>query len=368
MTPETVKTIGILIPTLLRGGAEKQAALLAASLRPYYRVYLLVMCPACGLAQDIVRLSTLHDDEIIRLKGNPVTRLFGLRNFLRSHSVDTLFCYLTRADLVGPIVGRQAGVRRIYQGVRNSALPLWKRWLERLGSYRADGAIFNSRAGLSNLSYLVAGRAVMIRNCLDETPVIPLRYHAIPTDKVIVVSSSRFVPDKGYRTAVEAMRQAMSAESDPKRVLHWLVLGHGPLRKSISRMIDKAGIRDRVTMLDGSPDSLRLMAGSDIYFSASRLEGMSNSIMEAMAAGLPVVATDAGDSRDLVKEGGFISPVGDAAGLAESLSRLARDPKLRSEMGAYGLKRVHRLCSRETFVTSYMELLHEGTPSNKGIV
>lgn len=362
MTPDTAKTIGILIPTLHRGGAEKQAALLAASLRPYFRVYMIVMCPSRGMDPDIIRLSTLPDDNIIRLKGNTVGKFIRLREFLRYNSVDTLFCYLTRADLLGPIAGRQAGVRRIYQGVRNSALPVWKQFLERIGALRADGIIFNSMAGLRRLSKLTSGRAIMIRNRIDDSSVTPLRCADIPAGKVIVVTSSRFVPYKGYKTAIEAMQRAMSPESDPEERLHWLILGQGPLEHRIRRRIEKLGIAGRVTMKVGDPKALHLMAGCDIYFSASRLEGMPNSIMEAMAAGLPVVATDAGDSAILVGAGGLISPVGDTAGLAASLKRLAYDPELRQQLGRQGESRVHELCMKERFLSSYLNLLKEGIP------
>lgn len=366
MASEAVKTIGILIPTLQRGGAEKQAALLAASLRLYCRVYLIVLCPSHGLDPDLVRLSGLEDAHIVRMKDNPRNGFFELRDFLRTHSVDTLFCYLTRADLLGPIAGRQAGVRRIYQGVRTSYLPLWKRVLEHIGSLWADGVIFNSMAGRRHLSHLKPGRAMVIRNCLDNTPVIPLRCPGVSGGKLIVVTSARFVRSKGYPVAVEAMRMAMSPELDPKKRLHWLILGQGPEEAQIRGAVEKAGIAGRVTLISESPEAARLLIGSDIYFSASRQEGMSNSLMEAMAAGLPVVATDAGDTATLVGDGGFIAPVGDAEGLAQFIARLARDAKLRRKMGSCGLERVHRICSRETFMDSYRRLLKESVPTNKG--
>ena len=98
-----------------------------------------------------------------------------------------------------------------------------------------------------------------------------------------------------------------------------------------------------------------VIAASDIGLSCSETEGLSNSLMEYMAAGLPVVCTRAGGNEELVVDGttGFVVPVGRPGDLAEALGRLADDAELRLRFGQEGKERIFQQFSPQTMVTAY---------------
>jgi len=95
-------------------------------------------------------------------------------------------------------------------------------------------------------------------------------------------------------------------------------------------------------LLDRREDVLEILCASDVFLLTSAYEGMPNVIMEAMFAGIPVVATCVGGVPDLIQDGvhGFLHDVGDITGIARSLARLLTDPALRQRMGAAGRKRI----------------------------
>lgn len=139
--------IAILIPSLKKGGAEKQACLLASALKDKNDVILIVLSPEAGLEDENLKLSDLSPENIYALEGGTIKKLFLLHSILRKRNIDIMFCYLTKPDFWGPIIGRVAGVRYIYQGLRNAKLPKFKMLLEFFGNLLATGAITNNYAG-----------------------------------------------------------------------------------------------------------------------------------------------------------------------------------------------------------------------------
>jgi len=141
----------------------------------------------------------------------------------------------------------------------------------------------------------------------------------------------------------------MEAPKDPATVINALaglkdfawrfdVVGDGPLEPGIRRLIDRLGLQDRVRLLGFRRDVSELIALSQVFVLSSRSEAFPYSILEAMRAGLPVVASDVGGVREAVipDETGLLSPAGDPGALQLALRRLILDPALRSRMGAAG--------------------------------
>ena len=120
----------------------------------------------------------------------------------------------------------------------------------------------------------------------------------------------------------------------------------GPLKNEAGRLCSALSLDDRVSFLGFRKDVEILLSQAHVFALASCYEGMPVAVMEAMAAGLPVVATDVGGNAELVREErtGYLAPRGDSAVMARSLARLLRDPVLRSEMGWAGAARI-----RESF-------------------
>jgi len=132
-------------------------------------------------------------------------------------------------------------------------------------------------------------------------------------------------------------------------------------KNTLAARIEELGIFDKVLFLGGiePDDTFRFLAGCDISVLPSLTEGLSNSILESMAAGLPVVATKVGGNPELVIDGetGYLVPPADPRAMADSLLRLIRDPQLRREFGRRGRERVKEHFSLHVMVQKYEDVL-----------
>jgi glycosyltransferase involved in cell wall biosynthesis len=138
----------------------------------------------------------------------------------------------------------------------------------------------------------------------------------------------------------------------------FLVAGYGPLRERLEEQARQLGVDARVRFLGYRKDTALLLAASDVFALPSLWEGMSNAVLEAMAAGKPVVATTVDGAMDQVLPGetGLLVPPRDADALARALLDLARDSKKARQMGIKGRERVQRGFSLGQMTDAYIEL------------
>jgi glycosyltransferase involved in cell wall biosynthesis len=120
------------------------------------------------------------------------------------------------------------------------------------------------------------------------------------------------------------------------------LVGDGPLRAALEARASALGIHDRVDFAGAIPDGVRTLADMDVFVLPSHMEGMSNSLLEAHAAGLPVVATDVGGNREVTQDGatGYIVPPRDPMALADAILRMIKDPARAQALGAAGRTRI----------------------------
>ena len=142
---------------------------------------------------------------------------------------------------------------------------------------------------------------------------------------------------------------------------HVLIIGDGPQRWRLTRYRDQLRLADRAHFLGERADVARLMPHFDIFWLASGYEGQSNAVLEAMAAGVPVVATDIPGNRDLVvpEETGYLVPVGDRAEFARKSTWLFDDEPLRQRMGAAGRERIITHFTVEQMVARHAALYRQ---------
>jgi glycosyltransferase involved in cell wall biosynthesis len=129
-------------------------------------------------------------------------------------------------------------------------------------------------------------------------------------------------------------------------------VGYGPQEQRLKEMAEKLGLGERVHFVGYQQDIWTWLAACDVFALSSDWEGMPNAVLEAMAAGLPVVATAVGGTPDVVVQGttGLLVPPDDATALAAALDRLIHDPDLRRMMGAAGRQRVRARFSAQQMV------------------
>jgi glycosyltransferase involved in cell wall biosynthesis len=139
------------------------------------------------------------------------------------------------------------------------------------------------------------------------------------------------------------------------------VVGDGPLRASLARLAADLGIQDNVHWLGERDDIPAILAGADCLLLSSHREGLSNAILEGMAAGLPVVATAVGGNVELVKdaETGWLVQDDDHMALAARAAALLADADLRRRLGAAARRRVAEQYSEAMMVARMAEIYHD---------
>ena len=174
----------------------------------------------------------------------------------------------------------------------------------------------------------------------------------LAADSLVVGTVGRLAAVKDQAALVRAFAEVVKRMPDARLV----IAGDGPMRKELEALVEQLGLPGRVWITgdrDDIPDILRLL---DIFVLPSLGEGISNTILEAMATGLPIVATDVGGNRELVEEGcnGRLVPVGDPARLAEAIFDLMQSAETRVAMGQSSLERVSQQFDWDRTVDSYL--------------
>lgn len=261
--------------------------------------------------------------------------------------------YLTVGNLVGRAAAIVAGVPTIVMEDQLSvsqdvysvpppvvlAYRLAERWLCRhttlyLGPSQIVQEASSAAKGWPPERCRVLPNAVDCRRFVPAADRVGLRAELGLAGRPTVATFGRFVAQKRIGDVADIARQVVAALPD----VQFLIAGGGPLEGEIRRRIAGAGLGEHVLMLGRRQDTERLLAASDVYLSLSAGEVLSVAILEAMAAGCPVVATDAGGTREQVRDGvnGFVRPVGDLDGLAAATLGLLRDPAAAARLGQSG--------------------------------
>lgn len=298
-----------------------------------------------------------------------------LKHLFRAEKFDLLHVHTPLAGLIGRLAGRAAGVPKIaytahgfYFHDRMGAIPRTVHiGLERLGARATDILMTQSSEDAETairLGLAPGGVAHAIGNGVDVErfrPDLALRAPVraelgLADDAVVAVMTGRLVAEKGYPELFAAAARVPS--------LHlWcvgsrLVSDHAdPIGADIEAA--EAAMGPRLKLLGYRADVARLLAAADLFVLPSHREGMPRSIIEAMATGLPVVATDIRGSREEVVDGatGLLVPVHDVPALAAALARLVDDAPLRLRMGEAGLARARNLYDERKVIARQMTIL-----------
>jgi glycosyltransferase involved in cell wall biosynthesis len=226
----------------------------------------------------------------------------------------------------------------------------WHRRLGRLCDALSDGLVANCdacRDAVVTDEGLDPGRVVVLENGVDLS-----RFHDAPLPRggrVGVTANLR--PVKGLDVFVRAAAGVGAAH--PGATFH--VAGEGPLRPELERLARDLGLGGRLHLCGSVADVPGFLAGLDVAVLPSLTEGMSNALLEYMAAGRAVVATAVGANARLVEDGvtGLLVPPGDAGRLAAAVGKLLSDPALAARLGAEARRRVAERHGRPAMVRRF---------------
>lgn len=210
---------------------------------------------------------------------------------------------------------------------------------------------------------LPADKVVTIVNGVDATRFAEAPKGAgrkalgLGDDRVVIGTVGRLNPVKDQGTLLEAFARI----SDDRRGLALVLVGDGSAADALRDRAERPDLAGRVHLLGRRDDIPLLLRGLDVFALPSLNEGISNTILEAMASGLPVVATRTGGNPELIEDGvtGRLVPVGDTAALAEALGAYAADPHLRALHGKAASERTVERFGLDRMVDGYRRLYLE---------
>lgn len=295
-----------------------------------------------------------HLVDALEAEGIPVHRIdkrgafdpvfvWGLWRFLRRGRFDVAHVFSITAELWVRLLSPAVRRLSLVSSVRGLGLngPDWH-WLAKRWIMQGSAAVIsNSRAGAE----LVARRCRFPIEGIDVVPNgLELPPPACAADRLslrrgfglgpatpLLLFVGRLVPEKNLPLLLDALSRLPSAQ----RPMVWLA-GEGPERVRVESLIVSLGLGDSVSLLGERSDARSLMQAADLLVLPSREEGLSNVLLEAMAVGLPVIATAVGGSPELIEDRvtGRLLPSDDAAALARAIAELLGDADERARLAA----------------------------------
>jgi sugar transferase (PEP-CTERM/EpsH1 system associated) len=360
-----------LITELSTGGA--QAALLRLLKRlDRDRFSPTVACLYNGdgaVAQEIRALGIDVFDAQMRNKAD-LPALLRLYRHVRRIRPAILHTSLFHANLPGRVLGRIAGVPIIICSERTMAMePQWRYRVNRWTIGLVDRVIAVSDSVrdfcVSHIG-LPAEKLVVIYNGVElpkgpfPSPREARAGLGLPAEGPVIGAVSRLEPVKGTSFLIQALAQVDNATL--------VVIGDGAERTALKALAQDLGVAGRIQWTGHRRDVPTLLPAFDLYVQPSLHEGMPNTILEAMAAGLSVVATAVGGTPEVVDDGitGLLVPPRDPDALAGAITALLRDPSLRHKMGRAGPERVKDHFSLEQMVQQ-TQALYECLLKTRGV-
>lgn len=365
-----------IIGTLEIGGSESQTAELASRLdQSHFRTA--VFCLSRGGP-----FATLLESRGIEVRVFGITRsdlrapwrlashLAALWSFIAAWRPHIVHGVLFWSYVLGAIAARLSGVPVVVAGRRS--LADFKRGkphyqiLERLANQLTDRIVANShavRADTIRAERIDPGKIVVIYNGIDTT-MFDVRYEPPDTDFLglsrpapLVVVVASLIPYKGHEYFLEAWRRVADRFPSARALL----VGDGPERLRLERLAAQIGLGESVRFLGVRSDVARIVRAAYVLVHPSLQEGFSNAILEAMAAGKPVVATEVGGNPEAIvhEVTGLIVPPRDASAIAAAVGRLLLDPDLARRLGQEGRRRAREHFDISTMVQRYEMLYRE---------
>ena len=342
----------VMVDSFDMGGAESQAVLLARLLRDdgAYGVYLACLRREGVLLGEAEALGLGHIPEY-RLTSfynlNMIKQLSRFVSFLRERRIDVVHpqsFYTNIFGITGAALAR-VPVRIAFRGETAGWRSPAQNFVERCAIRRATAVHANSEAVKNYLtgSGMAASKIMTVYNGLDLARITPPP--GLTRDEALASFGLPNEPRRRFVTIVANMRHevkdhqmflraaARVQREFPDAV--FVLAGEGELQDSLRELATQLGIRENVYFIGPCKDIAALLFISDVCVLSSKAEGFSNSILEYMAAGRPVVATDVGGAREAIVEGesGYLVKSGDDANMAARITTLLVEPSLAQRMG-----------------------------------
>lgn len=183
----------------------------------------------------------------------------------------------------------------------------------------------------------------------------------LPQKPVVIGTVGRLAEVKDQATLIRAFKSVLEILPLGKQHLRLVITGDGPLRAQLETLINELGIVEFVWMTGDRNDIADILRLLDVFVLPSLGEGISNTILEAMATGLPIIATNVGGNPELIEDGvnGYLVPCNDPENLAESIVKLTESSNTRSSMGKASLIKISEQFNWDSTVEKYVNVYDE---------
>ncbi len=309
--------------------------------------------------------------------GAGIMALFRLMRLLRHLQPDLVQTWMYHADLLGGLAAKLAGCQHIVWGIRGTFTPIGRPWTHRimqlcarLSDYIPSKILCVAESARhSHIAYgYEPGRMHVIGNGLDLTAFDQATSHPVDLRQlagwcaghVLIGCVGRFHPDKGQDLFIQAAAALLQRHS----TVRFVMIGRDCETKNLQLVtqIKSLGLADHLLLLGERADIPACLAGLDLFCLPSRTEGFPNVLAEAMAAGVPAIATNVGDVSRLVEDTVLVVEPADIAALVAGMERLICETAEQKQQTALCARlRIERYCSiqavRHQYEQFYQALL-----------
>lgn len=352
------------------GGAEKAFVRIAKGLKALgWRVRVISLRDAGPLREQLQQAEI--DIEALNCGGfGDVRTYFRLRRALRIHSPDILLCFLHQANIYGRLAANYRGGPVVVSGVRVADRRKWVVLTDRWTRSLTDHYVAVSQSVAAVHSGLCG--------------ILPQKMTAIPNgvDLPAVSSDEQSAREESHEPRRILFVGRLTAQKDPLNLLaafakvpsslrescELQLVGSGPLHERLQAEIGRLQLQKQVQLLGQRADVASLMKTATVLVLPSLWEGLPNVVLEAMAAGLPVIATDVDGVQELIEDGrnGWLVPAANSSALAQTLVTALTSPEVRRKFSERSQLLVAERFTWNSVVSQYDRLLRPFVPHQAG--
>lgn len=359
-----LERVALLIGQLGLGGAERQLTLLALGLQARCVDVCVLLLSKGGPHEAALRDAGIevHHLGFVRWMSGPLAPLRNIRALCRMVRLllrvkpDVLHAFLMESYLLGVPAARLGRVPVVIAGRRGMSILKRGGWRFALGTAAtrlADQVVANAVAVAEDArtaERIPAHKVSVIYNGLDVPALGSVEPEFIDTRLPVVLCVATLSPVKGHRFLIDAAAVLLRRG----RPCTLAFVGDGPERENLRAQAHALGVD--VRLLGSRTNVWPLLAGADVVVLPSLSEGMSNAVMEAMAAGRPVVATAVGGTPELLEGRGVLVPPADPAALSDGILRLLADREYAADLGAAASAWARKNLDLDTMVDEHVAL------------
>ncbi|MER5422726.1 glycosyltransferase [Streptosporangium roseum] len=365
----SLRRVALLIPQLMPlGGTEVQVSLLARELHARNIDVKVLVLRRGGRHTEPSHLEgvEVHQLGFVPVSPRPSALTRNLRacisllRLLRRLRPQVLHAFLYFGYVVGPPAARLARVPVVVAGRRSQGFFKrnrgWVLALERGMTRITDHVVANAVAIAEEtraVERVPAHKLSVIYNGLPESAFDPVEPEHVDTSLPVIVCVANLLEVKGHRFLIEAA----ALLSQQGRACTVVLIGEGPERGRLETQAAALGVD--VRFLGFRADTAGFLARADVVVLPSLSEGLSNAVMEAMAAGRPTVATSVGGTPELLEDRGLLVPPADPAALAEAITHLLTQPQHATTLATAARAWARKNLDTTAMTTQHINLYHQ---------